>query len=65
MEKMKQLTSAYNDLKRDLDERLEMIITELNNAEERQIWYDKWKNAHTLMVADYLRWMDGITKGEM
>ena len=62
---MKQLTTAYNDLKKDLDHRIEMIIAELDVAEEREFWYNKWKNTHILMEADYLRWMDGITKREI
>ena len=62
---MKQLTAAYNDLKKELDQRLETIIAELDNAKDRDFWYKRWKITHTLMEADYLRWMDGITKGEM
>ena len=64
-EKMKQLTAAYNDLKKELDQRLEAIIAELDNAKDRDFWYKRWEITHTLMEADYLRWMDGITKGEM
>ena len=65
IEKMKQLTAAYNELKKDLDLRLEMIVADLDNSGHREFWYNRWKNIHNLMEADYFKRMDKITKGEI
>ena len=65
IEKIKQLTIAYNELKKELDDRLEDIVTELEDPKDRQSWYDKWKNTHQLMQADYNKRMEEIEKGEI
>ena len=65
IEKLKQLTTAYNDLVKELDGRLEAIVAELDNPNERKFWYDRWKIIYHLMTADYNKRMEGIANGEI
>lgn len=65
IEKIKQLTLAFNELKKELDDRLEAIVADLDDPKDRQFWYDRWTITHHLMQADYDKRMEGIEKGEI
>lgn len=65
IEKMKQLTIAYNELKQDLDDRLQAIVSKFDDPKDRESWYNIWRFTHNAMRSDYNRKMEEIQKGEI
>ena len=63
--KAKGLKVAYENLIKELDERMMAWLNqlEINDVEQRQQVIARWQIIHNLITADYFKWMEEITNG--